>query len=178
MRKVFTAVCAILGFAITASSPIRAHAEDDKLDNVFEPLKSCDLNDVRPAMEGILIVSWREGTKICETTVTSLGRPIPQGVFRILLKASGFLHVKGAGDTDKIAYQLAEIIDARGLNEPKRMKDTVDIAFRAYVGSNGRVTPKDLNVAIRKSGYGPTMSDDSMLTIAAMISVQKRNNGE
>jgi hypothetical protein len=58
------------------------------------------------------------------------------------------------------------------------MKDTLDIAFKAYTGSNGRVTPKDLNVAVRQSGLAQTLSDEGLFGLAAMISVQKRNNGE
>lgn len=173
--KIAPALLIFLSLAIAAHV---AHAEEDKLDDVIEPLKSCDLDAVRSAIDGILIVSWSEARKICETSATSLGRPIPQGVFRTLLKAAGVLSAKGAGDTDKIAYQLTEIIEARGLTDPKRMKDTVDLAFKAYVGSNGRVTPKDINVAVRKSGYGHMMSDESLLALAAMISVRKRNNGE
>jgi hypothetical protein len=128
-------------------------------------------------MEGILIVSWSDGSKICELATKSLGRPIPVGVFRHLLKAAGVLHLKGAGETDKISYQLAEIIEARGISDPQRMKETIEIAFKAYTGSNGRVTPKDLNVAVRQSGLGKTLSD-GLFGVAALISVQKRNNGE
>jgi hypothetical protein len=71
-----------------------------------------------------------------------------------------------------------EIVDARGLSDPGRMKDTLDIAYKAYVGSNGRVTPKDLNVMLRQSGLGETISDQGLYGLAAMISVEKRNRGE
>jgi hypothetical protein len=148
------------------------------LDNSNEPVKSCEWMNMSSVMKDILIVDWSTGSKICELAANSLGRPIPTGVFRDLLKAAGILHVKGAGETDKIAYQLIEIIEARGISDPKRMKDTLEIAFKAYTGSNGRVTPKDLNVAVRQSGLQTTLSDEGLFGLAAMISVQKRNNGE
>jgi hypothetical protein len=130
-------------------------------------------------MEDILIVSWSAGSKICESATQSLGRPIPVGVFRYLLKASSsVLEHQGAGNTDKVAYQIVELVEARGITDPQRMKDTFDIVVKAYTGSNGRVTPKDLNVAVRKSGLGRKLSDDALFNLAAMISVQKRNNGE
>ena len=158
--------------ATEAPQPIAA------LDDSNEPLKSCEWKSVSSIMEGITIVSWSDGSKICQLATNSLRRSIPIGVFRHLLKAAGVLNVKGAGEPDKLAYQLIEIIEARGITDPQRMKDTLDIAFKAYTGSNGRVTPKDLNVAVRQSGLAQTLSDEGLLSLAAMISVEKRNNGE
>jgi hypothetical protein len=158
--------------ATEAPQPIAA------LDDSNEPLKSCEWKSVSSIMEGITIVSWSDGSKICQLAINSLRRPIPIGVFRHLLKAAGVLNVKGAGEPDKFAYQLIEIVEARGITDPQRMKDTLDIAFKAYTGSNGRVTPKDLNVAVRQSGLAQTLSDEGLLSLAAMISVEKRNNGE
>jgi hypothetical protein len=40
-----------------------------------------------------------------------------------------------------------------------------------------RITPRELNVAIRQSGLGRTLSDEGLFGLAAKISVQKRNNG-
>jgi len=153
-------------------------AEDASLDSSVDTLQSCDTMKMAPVMEGILNVSWRDGSKICEVATSSLGRPIPVGVFRTLLRVVFLMHSKGVGEIDKVAYQLAELIDARGLTDPKRMDQTLEIAFKTFSGSNGRVTPKDLNVAVRKASRGHTLSDDEIYTIAAIISVQKRNNGE
>jgi hypothetical protein len=58
------------------------------------------------------------------------------------------------------------------------MKETIGIAFKAYSDSNGGVTPKDLSVAVRQSGLGRKLSDDGLMNLAAMISIQKRKNGE
>ena len=160
------------------SGPAFAQDETSALDDSTEPLKSCEWKALSSVMEGIQIVSWSTGSRICELATNSLGQPIPIGVFRLLLKAAGLLNVKGAGEVDKVAYQLTEIIEARGITDPKRMKDTLEIAFKAYTGSNGRVTPKELNVAVRQSGMGRTLSDEGLFGLAAMISVQKRNNGE
>jgi hypothetical protein len=130
-------------------------------------------------MEGISVpYRFSEGMKICELATKSLGQPIPIGGFRTLMKASALFRFQGAGDIDKIAYQLVELMEARGITDPKRMNDTIDIAYKAYNGSNGRVTPKDLNVAVRQSRFGRKISDDDLLTLAAAISIQKRNRGE
>jgi hypothetical protein len=158
--------------------PAFAQDQTSPLDDSTEPLKSCEWKTMSSVMEGIQLVNWSSGSRICELATKSLGQPISIGVFRFLLKAAGVLHVQGAGEADKIAYQLTEIIEARGITDPKRMKDTIDIAFKAYSGSNGRVTPRELNVAIRQSGLGRTLSDEGVFGLAAMISVQKRNNGE
>lgn len=174
MRLFFSLLTTVCLVAVTANA---GDVQAD-LDSSVEPLNSCDAMKLAPAMEGILIVSWRDGSKICEIAAASLGRPMPVGAFRTLLRVTALLHSKGVGELDKVAYQLAEIIDARGLTDPKRMDQTLEIAFKTFSGSNGRVTPKDLNVALRQSGRGPAISDDDIYTMAAIISVQKRNNGE
>jgi hypothetical protein len=166
------------GVASVATDEPNTSSQQPDLDNSNEPVKSCDWKNMSSVMKDILIVDWSTGSKICELAANSLGRPIPTRVFRFLLNAAGLLHLKGAGEPDQIAYQIVEIIDARGLTDPQRMKDTIDIVFKAYTGSNGRVTPKDLNVAVRQSGMGLTLSDKGLYGVAALISVQKRNNGE
>jgi hypothetical protein len=149
------------------------------LDNNADPVKSCDgYRDMPALMEGIQIVSWSNGSRICEMVQRSLNGPIPVGAFRMILKASGLMHVKGAGETEDIAYQIAEIIDARGLHDLDGMKRTIDVVFKVYNGSNGRVKPKDLNVFLRQSGRSRTIDDEGLFTIAAMISVDRRNRGE
>lgn len=174
MRLFFSLLTAVCLVAVTANA---GDVQAD-LDSSVETLKSCDAMKLAPAMEGILIVSWRDGSKICEVASASLGRPMPVGVFRTLLRVAALMNSRGVGEMDKVAYQLAEVIDARGLTDPKRMDQTLVIAFKTFSGSNGRVTPKDLNVAVRHSGRGPSLSDDDLYTMAAIISVRKRNNGE
>jgi hypothetical protein len=159
--------------------PTLARGDSSTLDDSVEPLKSCsDWKIVSSAMEGIPTVSWSDGGRICDLASQSLDRPIPIGVFRALLKGASIINVRGGGDTEKIAYQLVELIEARGITEPKRMVETIDIAVRAFNGSNGRVTPKDLNVMVRQSGIGHTLSDDGLFNFAALISIRKRRNGE
>lgn len=155
-----------------------AKAQQAALDASTEPVRSCEWREMPNVINGILIVSWVEASKICELANTSLGHPIPTGVFRRLLVASALLSLKGAGDKEKVAYQLVEIIDARALSNPGRMIDTVELAFKAYMGSNGRVTPKDINVALRQSGLGAKLSDEGIISLSAMISVEKRKRGE
>jgi hypothetical protein len=172
-----------IAILIASHSPSENEKADEKqrqqaLDVSTDPLESCDYKLVPSLMGGIDLVSWSDASKVCELAKSSLQLPIPIGVFRFLLNAAGLLHIKGAGELDQIAYQIIEIIDARDLTDPQRMKDTIDIVFKAYTGSNGRVTPKDLNVAIRQSKMGRTLSDKGLYGVAALISVQKRNKGE
>lgn len=180
---VFLIPIGLIAIAVGAYLPTEKSATEETaniadLDNSDEPVQSCEWQKISPVMKGILIVDWSTGSKVCEQAVNSLGHSIPTKVFRFLLKAAGLLHVKGAGETDQIAHQIVEVIEARSLTDPQRMKDTIDIVYKAYTGSNGRVTPKDLNVAVRQSGMGPTLSDEGLYGVAALISVQKRNNGE
>jgi hypothetical protein len=162
--------------AISFAQPVTAQAVD--LDQSTEVITSCEPLKLPAAMEGITVVSWSEGSKICQTTTGSLGHPITVGIFRSFLKIATVIKYKDGGELDKIAYQLAEIVEARGIAEPKRMLDTLDIAMKCFNGSHGRVTPKDLNVALRQSGQARTLTDDDLYTLAAVISVRKRNNGE
>jgi hypothetical protein len=173
----------LIAIIIGASPPSEKSASEEPanivdLNNSIEPVRSCEWKNMSSVMKDILLVDWSTGSKICESATKSLGRPLPIGVFRMVLNAAGLLKVKGAGEPDQIAYQIVEIIDARGLADAQRMKDTIDIVFKAYTGSNGRVTPKYLNVAVRQSGMGLTLSDEGLYSVAALISVQKRNSGE
>lgn len=171
-------LCLLLMGGSASAQDAFTEARRASLDSSTEPVKSCEWREMPKVIDGITIVSWAEAAKICEMANASLGRQVAVGVFRDLLKASAFLSLKGAGQKEQLAYQLLEIIDARGLTDPRRMKETLNLAFKAYVGSNGRVTPKDLNVALRKSGLGKTLSDEGFVNLAAMISVEKRNRGE
>jgi hypothetical protein len=68
-------------------------SQQPDLDDSNEPLKSCEWKSVSSEMEGINLVSWSEGSKICELATNSLGQPLPIGVFRSLLKAAAVLHL-------------------------------------------------------------------------------------
>jgi hypothetical protein len=80
--------------------PALAQGETSALDDSTAPLKSCEWTTMSSVMEGIQLVSWSSGSRICELATNSLGRPIPIGVFRFPLKAAGVLHIQGAGEAE------------------------------------------------------------------------------
>ena len=53
------------------------------------------------------------------------------------------------------------------------------LLFKVFNGTDGRVTPKDLNIML--SNYGSAsknLSDDGIYTFGSTISVEKQNAGE
>jgi len=57
--------------------PALAQGETSALDDSTEPLKSCEWTTISSVMEGIQLVNWSSGSRICELATNSLGRPIP-----------------------------------------------------------------------------------------------------
>jgi hypothetical protein len=78
-----------LAFALMCLLLAPTLARGDDLDNNNDLLKCDDRSAIISAMDGILIVSWSDGSKVCDLATRSLDQPIKIGVFRVLLKASG-----------------------------------------------------------------------------------------
>ena len=72
---------------------------------------------------------------------------------RTFEKAAFILSAKGYGDGDykKITAELVDIIRLRGLYDKQpRWRPTIDVVFKSYVAFNGVVTPKDIDIFLRK----------------------------
>jgi hypothetical protein len=82
-------------------------------------------------------------------------------------------------NTSETAYQYMRIVESRGqLTNDVAMMNTFNVVFKINSGSNGRVTPRDLNRMLSDMGSTATrLSDDGLINLGAMISVQKREVG-
>lgn len=79
-----------------------------------------------------------------------------------------------------IAYQMMNIVEARGQEEDdKAIYDTFNTVAQIFNGTEGHVTPKDLNIFLRSAGpIAKTLSDDGLISMATVIWEDKKDRGE
>jgi hypothetical protein len=84
------------------------------------------------------------------------------------------------GSVPDVAYQLMNIVEARGIKNPDRIMNTFDTVWKIFSGTDGHVTPRDLNIKLRSAGArAHTLSDDELISTATtVIWEQKKANGE
>jgi hypothetical protein len=72
------------------------------------------------------------------------------------------------------------IVEVRAQREnDAKISDTFETITKIFNGSQGHVTPKDMNIILRGPGLNPlTIDQQGMFTVAAMISEAKKANGE
>lgn len=64
------------------------------------------------------------------------------------------------------------------LNNEQAMLNTFELVFKIYNGTEGRVTPKDLNILLSNMGNrAQKLSDDGLINLASVLSVQKQDAG-
>jgi len=90
------------------------------------------------------------------------------------------MSIRGVQDAEpEIAYQLMNIVEARGITNPDRIMSTFDTVWKIFDGTNGHVTPRDLNITLRSSGPAAhALSDNGLISIGALIWEQKKAAGE
>jgi hypothetical protein len=149
------------------------------LDTDDTPVANCNFDTMLAATHGILIVNGSEFSAICQTFERNLGRLPPVSVLRRIGVTAGLLRPVLKQEAVQIGYQTVAIIEARGGTSPAQMLSTADIVWKTSKGSEGRVTPQELNIALREAGpLAKTMDDDAVLMLSAIISTTKRNLGE
>ena len=78
----------------------------------------------------------------------------------------------------EIAYQLMNIVEARRITNPDRILATFDTVWKIFDGTDGHVTPSDLNIMLRSSGpMARTLSDDGLISMGAVLWEQKKALG-
>jgi len=114
---------------------------------------------------------------MCQTMRASLGRQPSVAEFRYLSKVVEVIRLDGSTEqVNELGYQVMCVVEARGDASP--MHSTFDVVAKVFKGTGGRVTPKDLNVMLRNSGnLAHTMSDESVIYMAAVIWEEKKNAG-
>jgi hypothetical protein len=181
MQKLGAAAAVCVALALTGCEETEAEkARNAALDKDLTPVANCETNTMRKVTSGILVVSWGDFSRICELYGKHIGGLIPISVLRKIGLASGLMKVEGLkSEIDQIAYQIISIAEARHIEKPEAMVTTTEIAWKVFKGSDGRVTPRDLNVALRNSGRAAqTMDDAAIYVMAVMIDRMRRAQGE
>ncbi len=136
-------------------------------------------NAVQPNIKGI---SKDDGAAICRTMQASLGRPPSPKLLATMEKMTfGLLAYGYKGAAKELSYQVMNIIEARKQLDAgdEVMIGTMNVITKCFTGSDGHVTPRELNINLRASGpMAETMSDDGIYGLAAIIQEEKKNRGE
>lgn len=154
-------------------------ARAQMLDNDTATVASCSYEGVREVT--ILSLSYADTSAICEKMAIRIGSNPSIRALRALSKAISIMAMKGKiNDIADTAYQYMRVVESRGqLSNDLAMMNTLDVVFKVYFGSEGRVTPKDLNILLSNIGAGAEkLSDDGIYKLAAMLSVQKQDAGQ
>jgi hypothetical protein len=140
---------------------------------------SCDWKNIS-SLKIVDFYNWQETAELCDQMVRRLGHQPTVASLRNLAKTVYALHHSGSKATPKEdAYQLLRIIESRGQQEDvAAMWRTFDMVFKIFNGMEGRVTPKDINIMLSTMGESAKkLSDDGIINLAAMLSVQRQDAG-
>jgi hypothetical protein len=172
----FAAIILVLAMMIATTG--RASRADEATDTA--EVKSCSFEEMLSETKNILIVDANSASKICEMITKSLGHKPERNVFHAALMVTGLMNMRGLKDSEPdIAYQLMNIVEARHITSNDRILRTFDTVWKIFDGTSGHVTPRDLNMVLRRSGQSAhTLSDDGLISIGALIWEQKKAHGE
>jgi hypothetical protein len=185
--KVFR-VCG-LGFAVLSmmltgcapepSTPRAAAAFSAEALDDAKPVQSCDTDTMQRIAADQKYLSWEEESAICQVVVNRFGPKATGAVLNTMFVGVSAFKLRGDKDDAKEqAYQLANLMEARNVESPQRIHDTLDVAFRLYETTDGHVTPKDLNEMLRSSGsLAETMSDDGVTKMGLVLWEAKKTQG-
>ena len=140
----------------------------------------CDYNKMEE--QGIEHMSVEDAANVCETMTASLGHQPSIDLLQEMINTMFAFKIKGLNDGPKdITYQVMNIIESRNLlnSDDATIKNTMNVIFKCYNGSQGHVTPKDISIALRAMpDKSKTISDDSIYFLSAVIQEDKKNRGE
>lgn len=164
--------------AASAPSP---PVETSKVVDNATPLQSCAVSNLRlPDVSGTTQTDM-EG--ICNEINMTQGGKAPSSHFLVeTAKAAFVLRAHGYDVPPKdIAYQLMNIVDARGQADASEdvKFQTMDTVVKMYIAWNGHITPQDVNAFLRSAGESAhTLSDDGLTSMMAVVLEQKKEAGE
>ena len=182
MKNINLAVTLLAAFLLTAcggETDQEREAKDRVADANQSPVTSCDLNTMDN--QRLNILSWVDEANVCATMQAALGRPPSVALVRKLSKAISVMQTTGSKDTTKdTAYQMMNIVEARGKeNNDKAIDSTFETITKIFSGTQGHVTLKDINIFLRSAGpMAKTLSDDGLISMAAVIWEDKKAHGE
>jgi hypothetical protein len=172
-------VAALLLLSGCGKSSAQLEAEHRALDADLTVVPSCAFDAVYQV--SISLLSGEETAAVCNKMARTLGRNPSVKLLRHLSKAVASMSLQGRGsDVAGNAYQFMRVAEVRGqLNNDDAIFATFDVVFKIVNGTDGRVTPKDLNIFLSSMGKGAkTMSDQGLINSAALLSVTKQDRGE
>ena len=161
------ACAALIGAGAYAANPDENPAQ----------VKSCDSDKLRNDVGELSGVSWEDEAAICREMASSLGRLPPVGLLRILGKVTFILRTAGGTETPKdIAFQVMNVVEARSQTSNVQINETFETLVKIYNGSNGRVTPKDMNLNLRSMGSrAKKINRQGMFSMAAILLENKKS---
>lgn len=163
----------------SVESSQEAQARDKLADANPAPVVSCAWD----SMEGQRLnqLSHVDEADLCNAMQSALGRLPPVALARKMSKLVLIMQVGGSADTAKeITYQTMNVVEARGqVENDKAIDGSMEAIAKIFSGSEGHVTPKDLNIFLRSAGpTAMTLTDDGLLRKAAVIWAEKKANGQ
>lgn len=152
---------------------------DVAADNNQSPVTSCDWNSMDD--QGLNRLAQIDEADICSAMHSALGRMPSVALARKLSKVVFVFQVAGSQDSAKeISYQMMNIVEARGqLQNDTAIAESMETMTKIFNGTQGHVTLKDMNIALRGGGLNAhTIDENGLFTAATMIWEAKKANGE
>lgn len=146
----------------------------------MRPVASCGATD----LEGVMVsLSAVDEEAVCHTLEHSLGRKPSRAIAHKLSQLLFIIRVDQAPvsqSAKQLAYQIMNVVEARGAeDDDARIDATFEVLAKIYSGSDGHVTPNDMNVALRAGpDIAKNMSDDGLFSLAAFIQLEKKAAGD
>jgi hypothetical protein len=179
LRNVSAALLLPLCVGCSGESDADRQAKDLAAANDHSLLPSCSFESMDKLRFPLL--SHTEEVEVCRTIETSLGRRPTVAMTRKLSQAVSLVGSASAADTSKdLAYQFMNIVEARDQTKNDQAIDgTFETVFKIFKGTDGHVTPRDINVFLRSAGpMAKTLSDEGLIHMAAVLWEQKKANGQ
>lgn len=170
---------AALLVACSGESDQERQTRDKLADTDQSPVTSCNWENMEK--QRINLLSYVDEADVCNTIQSTLGNPPSVALTRRLSKAIFIMQVNGSKDTAKeVAYQIMSVVEARGQTQnEKAIEGSIETVFKIFNGTQGHVTPKDVNVFLRNAGpMAKTLNDDGLIGMAAIIWEEKKAHGE
>lgn len=143
-------------------------------------LTSCDTDQME--LLDSKMMSWTDSAIVCRTMQLSLGRVPSLKTASMLSKLVALMRVNGdKTEAKEQAYQLMNIVEARSqTGSDEAMEATFDTVWKIWQGSQGHVTPRDINILLRSMGAkgASKLSDDGLITFAVLLQEDKKSRGE
>lgn len=121
--------------AITGSSHGVSVANAAALDETAAIVKSCSFDEMLSVTKSVPTVAASDAAAICETITNSLGHKPQMNVLQAALMATSLMSIRGLKASEpEIAYQLMNIVEARGITNPDRTISTFDTVLKIFRG--------------------------------------------